>query len=155
MIAKTWYHSMEAIATLLAPFAGQPPVTIGFPAQKASKANLSWLQFSARICFSTNYWVAGEMRCLNEYHITLMNNWAYYRIIQYDISYIFKANIFSCHIDSLVLNDIIRHHRSKSTLAQVMACCHQVQVIACCLMAPSHYLNQSWLIISHLIIIWR
>ena len=30
-------------------------------------------------------------------------------------------------------------HKSESTLAQVMACC---------LMAPSHYLNQCWLIIS-------
>ena len=35
--------------------------------------------------------------------------------------------------------DAIWHHRSWSTL---------VQVIACCLMAPSHYLNQCGLIIS-------
>ena len=36
-------------------------------------------------------------------------------------------------------NDAIWRHRSGSTLAQVMACC---------LKAPSHYLNQCWLIIS-------
>ena len=36
-------------------------------------------------------------------------------------------------------NDAIWRQRSGSTLAQVMACC---------LMAPSHYLNQCWLIIS-------
>ena len=36
-------------------------------------------------------------------------------------------------------NDAIWRHRSGSTLAQVMACC---------LTAPSHYLNQFWLIIS-------
>ena len=35
--------------------------------------------------------------------------------------------------------DSIRRHRTGSTLAHVMACC---------LMAPSHYLNQCWLIIS-------
>ena len=34
---------------------------------------------------------------------------------------------------------VIWWHKSWSTLAQVMACC---------LMAPSHYLNQCWLIIS-------
>ena len=33
---------------------------------------------------------------------------------------------------------LVRQHRSGSTLAQVMACC---------LTAPSHYLNQCWLII--------
>ena len=47
-------------------------------------------------------------------------------------------------IDSLWLSDAIFfyaiwRHRSGSTLAQVMACC---------LMASSHYLNQCWLIIS-------
>ena len=37
--------------------------------------------------------------------------------------------------NSLWSCDVIWWHRSGSTLAQVMACC---------LMAPSHYLNQSW-----------
>ena len=36
-------------------------------------------------------------------------------------------------------SDIIRPQGYRSTLAQVMACC---------LMAPSHYLNQCWLMIS-------
>ena len=40
---------------------------------------------------------------------------------------------------SLWPSDIIGRQGSSSTLAQVMACC---------LMAPSHYLNQCWLIIS-------
>ena len=47
-------------------------------------------------------------------------------------------------INSLGLNDIIWWHRSWSTLAQV---------IACCLMAPSHYLNQCLLIIE--IVLWH
>ena len=41
--------------------------------------------------------------------------------------------------NSLRLKDTIWRHRSGSTLAQVLACC---------LTAPSHYLNQCWLIIS-------
>ena len=44
-----------------------------------------------------------------------------------------------CVINSLGPSDAIWRQRSGSTLAQVMACC---------LTAPSHYLNQSWLIIS-------
>ena len=42
-------------------------------------------------------------------------------------------------INSLWPSDAIWRHRSWSTLAQVMACC---------LTAPSHYLNQCWHIIS-------
>ena len=42
-------------------------------------------------------------------------------------------------INSLRPSDTIWRHKSGSTLAQVMACC---------LMAPNHYLNQCWLIIS-------
>ena len=42
-------------------------------------------------------------------------------------------------LNSLRPSDAIWQQRSMSTLVQVMACC---------LMAPSHYLNQCWLIIS-------
>ena len=42
-------------------------------------------------------------------------------------------------INSLGPSDAIWHWRSLSTLVQVMVCC---------LTAPSHYLNQCWLIIS-------
>ena len=45
----------------------------------------------------------------------------------------------SFQINSLWPSDTIWRHTSRSTLAQVMACC---------LMAPSHYLNQCWIIIS-------
>ena len=66
----------------------------------------------------------------------LLNNWAFF----------LKCELKS-NIDGLVLNmlnslwpcDTIWRQRSGSTLAQVMAFC---------LMAPSHYLNQCWLIIS-------
>ena len=47
--------------------------------------------------------------------------------------------IFVLHQVSLWLSDAIWQHKSGSTLAQVMACC---------LTAPSHNLNQCWLPIS-------
>ena len=47
-------------------------------------------------------------------------------------------NEWPCHC-RLWPNDAIWRHRSVSTLAQVMACC---------LMAPSHYLNPCWLSIG-------
>ena len=43
-------------------------------------------------------------------------------------------------VNSLAPGDAIWHHRTRSTLLQVMACC---------LMAPSHHLNpQCWFVIS-------
>ena len=47
-------------------------------------------------------------------------------------------------VNSLWPSDTVWLHRSGSTLAQVMACC---------LMAPSHYLNQCWLMISE--VLWH
>ena len=47
-------------------------------------------------------------------------------------------------LNTLWPSDVIWPHRSRSTLAQVMACC---------LMAPSHYLNQCWLLISE--VLWH
>ena len=44
-------------------------------------------------------------------------------------------------VNTLWSNDTISQHRSGSTLAQVMACC---------LMAPSHYLNQCGLFITNI-----
>ena len=46
--------------------------------------------------------------------------------------------------NSLWFSDAICWHKSGSTLVQVMACC---------LMAPSHHLNQCWFIISE--ILWN
>ena len=68
---------------------------------------------------------------------------------------IFHRNVFDTHkINAVIYNvktlkgphslwssDAIRQHRSRSTLAQVMACC---------LVTPSHYLNQCWLLINEL-----
>ena len=50
-----------------------------------------------------------------------------------------SVHIVSTSINSLWPSDTIWRQRSGSTLAQVMACC---------LTAPSHYLNQCWLMSS-------
>ena len=47
-----------------------------------------------------------------------------------------------CRVNSLWPSDAIWRHRTRSTL---------VQSLACCLTAPSHYLNQCWLIISEVL----
>ena len=49
-----------------------------------------------------------------------------------------------CQINSLGPSDAIWRQRSGSPLAQVMACC---------LMAPSHYLNQCWLFMN--LMLWH
>ena len=50
-----------------------------------------------------------------------------------------SRQLFCSGLNSLWPSDTIWRHKSGSTLAQLMACC---------LTAPSHYLNQCWLIIS-------
>ena len=50
-----------------------------------------------------------------------------------------QKSMNQCIFNSLWPSDAIWQHRCGSTLAQVMACC---------MTAPSHYLNQCWLIIS-------
>ena len=56
----------------------------------------------------------------------------------------FPAAWFSDAVNSLCPSDAIWRYRSGSRLALVMACC---------LMAPSHYPNQCWLIISQ--VLWH
>ena len=58
-----------------------------------------------------------------------------------------QTNIFCSRcvlVNSLWPSDAIWRHRSGSTLVQIMVCC---------LTAPSHYLNQCWLIISE--VLWH
>ena len=50
-----------------------------------------------------------------------------------------RYGVLFCEVNSLRPSDTIWRHRSILTLAQIMACC---------LTAPSHYLNQCWLITS-------
>ena len=50
-----------------------------------------------------------------------------------------KGPVKKRFLNSLWPGEVIWRHGTRSTLAQIMACC---------LTAPSHYLNQCWLIIS-------
>ena len=59
-------------------------------------------------------------------------------------SYLSMLGLKWFYVNSLWPRDAIRQLRSGSTLIQVMACC---------LTAPSHYLNQCWLIISK--VLWH
>ena len=67
-----------------------------------------------------------------------LRDWSDGLVQDCSISKCSKWRYQSC-VNSLRRSDAIWRHRSGSTLAQVMACC---------LTAPSHYLNQCWLIIS-------
>ena len=58
-----------------------------------------------------------------------------------DFHYVGPVGLYMC-INSLWASDSIWWHRSGSPLVQVMACC---------LKTPSHYLKQCWLFISHMI----
>ena len=50
--------------------------------------------------------------------------------------------LVECVLNSLWPSDVIWRQGSRSTLAQVLACC---------LTAPSHYLNQCWLMINEVL----
>ena len=70
----------------------------------------------------------------------------WYRLIFFkslQFTEIYALAMFKCiavaWFNSLWPSDTVWGHKSGSTLAQIMACC---------LTAPSHYLNQCWLIIS-------
>ena len=56
------------------------------------------------------------------------------------------SNVFKCPkgVSGKVSGDTIWHQKTGSTLAQVMACC---------LTAPSHYLNQYWLLMNS--VLWH
>ena len=55
-----------------------------------------------------------------------------------------RGNYNVYFLNSLWASDVTWRHGSRSTLAQVMACC---------LTAPSHYLNQCWLMINE--VLWH
>ena len=65
--------------------------------------------------------------------------WTYDGLVYWCIYVSLGLNELSAAFNSWRPSDAIWQHRSGSTLAQAMACC---------LTAPSHYLNQCWLIIS-------
>ena len=96
------------------------------------------------------YWYPGllfvHILSVTHWNVTLWKYWIIYSFIfERDFScWVFVklydfANLCHLIINSIWSTDVIWWHKSRSTLAWVMACC---------LMAPSHYLNQGWLLIS-------
>ena len=84
------------------------------------------------------------LRLLNWYHIIYLSYChSFEGDVQIDIIFgdpIFKW-VVATRRNSLKLSDVIKRHRTWSTVIHVMACC---------LTAPSHYLNQCWSVISKL-----
>ena len=77
----------------------------------------------------------------------LMNGSEQCHAMSWSLEYWDSVNVMF-YFNSLWPSDAIWRQRSGSPLAQVMACC---------LTAPSHYLNQCWLIITKgpVMFIWR
>ena len=80
------------------------------------------------------WWLGADQvtsHCLNQW-------WLVHRRIHASLGHneLINEGLF---VNSLWPSDTIWQHRSGSTLAQIMACC---------LMAPSHYLKQCWIINS-------
>ena len=96
---------------------------------------LFWIHIEMHIlqCWSWNFCMKSWIIAIRNRQIYLELEWKYVYII---ICRDFKSVAI---IKSLRPSEAIWQRRSGSTLAQVMACC---------LTAPSHYLNQCWLIIS-------
>ena len=99
--------------------AGNSPAK--YPAQRASNAANVSIWWRHHGCFTNTV-----VNVMGNHKINLMANRVH---IAWNVLY----------IDSLWPSDTIWRHNSGSTLARVMACC---------LTAPSHYLNWCWLIIS-------
>ena len=80
--------------------------------------------------------------CLLRYSI-ILEVWWYFTWWQKLGSYWWPSHKWQTSFNSLWPNDAICRHKSGSILIQGMACC---------LMAPSHYLNHCWLIISEVLL---
>ena len=99
------------------------PVWINCRQQMDDLWNVSFMTSANSILLSVDY----------DLYMNICWNWNIWMLIEF-------RGMFAiwCLINSLSFSDAIWQCRSGSTLAQVMACC---------LTATSHYLNQCWLII--------
>ena len=119
-----WRHQMETFSALLAICAGNSPVNSPHKGQWRGALMFSFI--CVLINSRVNNREAGDLRCYRSHYGVIVMNF---------------VSIMANHIEinSLWPSDTIWRHKSGSTLAQVMACC---------LTAPSHYLNECWLTIS-------
>ena len=113
--------------------------------------DLQWIYFQRdlmlkQIIISTGSDTDGALDRICLTHCGLVRDHSGHGLSQWEM--MFHHNI-NCHwlkpyTEWSLTNDAKWQHRSRSTLVQVMACC---------LMAPSHYMNQCWLIISE--VLWH
>ena len=121
-----WHHQMETFSVLLAICARNSPVTGEFPAQRPVMRSFDVffdLRLNKRL--SKQWWGLW-------FEMPSRSFWRH-----------FKCNDKK-EFNTLWPSDAIWRHRSASLLDQIMACC---------LMGPSHYLNQCWLIINE--VLWH
>ena len=126
-----WRHQMETFSALLALCAGNSPVSVNSPHKGHWRGALVF----SFICAWINDWVnnreAGDLRRhRGHYDVNVTVSSKVFCGIQ------LRAISHEVLINSLWPSDAIWRQGSRSTLVQVMACC---------LTAPSHYLNQCWL----------
>ena len=122
---------MEAFSALLALCAGNSPVPAEFSSQRPVTRSFD-VFFDLRLNKRLNKQWAWRFETLSRL-LWRHCNVELFRRCQW-------SNPDKCgYINSLWTSDAIWRQGSRSTLVQRMACC---------LMAPSHYLNQCWLIIT-------
>ena len=115
-----------------------------FPFKKIhlKMSSAKWQQFCLGLNMLNNKMVHNGMHhiflMVQRYNIHILN-WGFCIVFHSNniIKFCYFTEVFLLYLNSLLPNDAIWQHGSRSTMVQVMACC---------LTAPSHYLNQSWLI---------
>ena len=163
-----WRHQEETYSALLAFCEGNPPVTLQIPVARSFDVFFDVLINKRLGRQSIRRWCERPWRSMSRHCIESM--WCWFEMLR--IPWMWrhvkvnllkkKSSLFIClviitialslpsssflivlcewgfpYVNSLSLNDAIWWHRSWLTLAQVMSYC---------LTAPSHYLNQYWLI---------
>ena len=126
-IVQWWRHQMETFSASMALCEGNSPFTGEFPSQRTVTRSFDVFFYPALnnqlSKQSTRRW--SEAPSCPLWYIMTSLQWC-------------RVDSF-VNIKALLLSAAMWRHRFRPTLAQVMACC---------LMAPSHYLDQSWHIIK-------
>ena len=146
-----WWQQYGAATLIMKMLPSQPPTNLTFCEWSVS-GNPLWE--SAIVLCHSGPWLGNYHPCVG-YHEMVCGMWGRYRweqrqswqmelrvVAQYATTQHQTPRPYhgdSSGFNSLWPSETIWWYRSGSTLAQVMACC---------LTAPSHYLNQCWLIIG-------
>ena len=136
-LCSWWCHQLKTFFALLALCVGNSPVTSEFPTQRPVTRSFDVfydLRLNKRLSKQSWGWWFETLSSPLWHHCNV--------VLEHQQALYYNGNIFSRHLwlfYSLWSGGAIWWIRTGSTLTQIMVCC---------LMAPSHYLNQCWLIIS-------